>query len=956
MEFLPLPRQNTIAMKTYGIHGMMALMATFGLALGGLQAQEVGIGTTAPTTRLDVQAPASYANDLFQIVRGTDTFVIVKNNGKIGWGTSTPHHQVHGFTPTGRFILQVETKDSVGVDGVSGFQTATPSGRVWMLSHGAGRPLVRFGKTLGGWNELVSIAEPGATVPAKGFIIGTKDAHPLVFGTYNAERARIDTLGRMGIGTQNPIARLHVANDGMIYASGLYNSGDTVPDGPHTAFIWNPRKAAIRVGRATGTQWNNANIGNYSVGFGYNPSARGIGATVSGGYGNAADTNYATVGGGYRAKAYGIASTVAGGAVNIAFGDYNTIGGGRYDTTRGTYSTVGGGYRNRAGLHSTAHYATVGGGQSNTAGEYGSTVSGGAQNQALALYATVGGGLLNSVSGIYGTVGGGSRNYATVSATVAGGYFDTASGSYSAVGGGYYNLAGGYSATVSGGYRNRAEGNYGAVGGGNHNTATGYASVVSGGYKDTASGFASVVSGGYLNVATNSYSVVSGGARNTASGSHSVVGGGDTNTASGYVSTVGGGVNNTASGNYSTVSGGARNTASGYGSFVGGGWRDTSSGYYSVVVGGYQNTASGNYSFVGSGDYNTASGNSSFIGGGFLNTASGGASFIGNGFYNVASGFASVILGGEYDTASGYYSFAGGRGLYARSYGEVVLGLYNTDYTPNSTTAWNAADRLLVVGNGTSVSNRSDAMVILKNGNIGIGNSTPSRDLTLGSVEAIRMSGRNNIAVEADIYFKDQGSIAAEANQFVFIDANNTTTNSFFSVRTNSEVPAGSQVLLHVTETGRVGINTATPARPLHVKSGGGRAGIRIEDTTSGPGWGSLIEFRNTNGPAPANKNHFKIINYKNSTENYLEFRSDQDNGAIAVPNILVLTHSGNVGIGTHTPSRKLHVTAAMRLEPMSSPPASPSTGDMYMDDGTNTSNGSPKLMVYDGTTWQECW
>ena len=60
---------------------------------------------------------------------------------------------------------------------------------------------------------------------------------------------------------------------------------------------------------------------------------------------------------------------------------------------------------------------------------------------------------------------------------------------------------------------------------------------------------------------------------------------------------------------------------------------------------------------------------------------------------------------------------------------ETVLGRYNTSYTPLETVFWNPADRLFVVGNGTSTSARSDAMVILKNGNVGIGASTPTSDL-----------------------------------------------------------------------------------------------------------------------------------------------------------------------------------------------------------------------------------
>ena len=59
---------------------------------------------------------------------------------------------------------------------------------------------------------------------------------------------------------------------------------------------------------------------------------------------------------------------------------------------------------------------------------------------------------------------------------------------------------------------------------------------------------------------------------------------------------------------------------------------------------------------------------------------------------------------------------------------------------------------------------------------------------------------------------------------------------------------------------------------------------------------------------------------------------------------------NGNVGIGTDTPARKLHVSDVMRLEPRATAPASPSAGDMYFDSTIN------KLRVYDGTTWQDCW
>lgn len=69
----------------------------------------------------------------------------------------------------------------------------------------------------------------------------------------------------------------------------------------------------------------------------------------------------------------------------------------------------------------------------------------------------------------------------------------------------------------------------------------------------------------------------------------------------------------------------------------------------------------------------------------------------------------------------------------------------------------------------------------------------------------------------------------------------------------------------------------------------------------------------------------------------------------------VILAHNGtdaggNVGIGTTSPARKLHVKDVMRLEPRAVAPSSPSEGDMYMD-GTDH-----KLKVYDGTAWQVCW
>lgn len=164
-------------------------------------------------------------------------------------------------------------------------------------------------------------------------------------------------------------------------------------------------------------------------------------------------------------------------------------------------------------------------------------------------------------------------------------------------------------------------------------------------------------------------------------------------------------------GSYS-FAGGVGNKAKGIFSFVGSG----EGGNYAI----------GSHSFVGNGRDNIASGDYAFIGAGHDHNATATGSFIGGGSTNSATGQYAAVTGGVGNMASGDYSFSGsGLALFARSYGESVFGTYVTDYVPMSSTSFHEADRLFVVGNGTSSSNRKDALTILKNGSIGVGTSSP---------------------------------------------------------------------------------------------------------------------------------------------------------------------------------------------------------------------------------------
>ncbi|MBE0639395.1 MAG: hypothetical protein IH598_12830 [Bacteroidales bacterium] len=129
------------------------------------------------------------------------------------------------------------------------------------------------------------------------------------------------------------------------------------------------------------------------------------------------------------------------------------------------------------------------------------------------------------------------------------------------------------------------------------------------------------------------------------------------------------------------------------------------SGSYAIIPGGFDNTASGSNS-VAIGTTNYATGQNSIT----------------IGTVNNASGMLSIAIGWN-AVASGYSSKAFGDYLSAPSAYETVLGQYNIDYTPVSTTGWDASDRLFLVGNGTSNVARSNALTILKNANTTIGGS-----------------------------------------------------------------------------------------------------------------------------------------------------------------------------------------------------------------------------------------
>jgi hypothetical protein len=101
----------------------------------------------------------------------------------------------------------------------------------------------------------------------------------------------------------------------------------------------------------------------------------------------------------------------------------------------------------------------------------------------------------------------------------------------------------------------------------------------------------------------------------------------------------------------------------------------------------------------------------------------------------MASGYGTMATG-VWTSARGTFATAMGLSTAAESFSEMAVGCYDTNYTPSNAYGWDAADRLFVVGNGTSDSERSDAVTVYKNAAVVVRGNGPNQSGTLRADDA----------------------------------------------------------------------------------------------------------------------------------------------------------------------------------------------------------------------------
>ncbi len=145
--------------------------------------------------------------------------------------------------------------------------------------------------------------------------------------------------------------RMSVHTNGGMYVGGNFNAGATpglVAEGAGTRLLWYPEKAAFRAGYVTLTQWDDANIGNWSLAIGEDTRASGDNSVALGKLCVAANASTFAVG----------EQNTASGAASVALGYHshtNARQGSFVFGDRSTIDTI------RAGVNHSANWRVSGG-------------------------------------------------------------------------------------------------------------------------------------------------------------------------------------------------------------------------------------------------------------------------------------------------------------------------------------------------------------------------------------------------------------------------------------------------------------------------------------------------------------------------------------------------------------------------------------------------------------------
>jgi len=123
--------------------------------------------------------------------------------------------------------LSITNSDGAGTGARALLRVMADVASAFFAAHGSARTVARCGITLGGWNEIL--------VASSGLLINTSNTGPIVFGTNNVERLRLDASGNAILATVGGGLRIKEGSNARMGRATLVAGGVVVNNTSVTA-------------------------------------------------------------------------------------------------------------------------------------------------------------------------------------------------------------------------------------------------------------------------------------------------------------------------------------------------------------------------------------------------------------------------------------------------------------------------------------------------------------------------------------------------------------------------------------------------------------------------------------------------------------------------------------------------------------------------------------------------